>query len=378
VATSKVTPTRDTRQVADLLASPEIVGLIAELEATRWTGRPGYSIRTMVGMTLVKSLYVLPTWTRTAALVRDHAALRMVLGCPNNPPSHWACYRFTAKMRERSEALDRCLANVLASLHAEMPEMGTNIAVDGSDLPAYANGQRFLSKGGRERERYSDPDASWGHRSAISTRKGGGYYGYKVHAAVCTTTGLPIAWTVETARDSELQFVNQLLDAVTDHGFAPEYAMLDKGYDGRYVYEACAARGMRPIIPLRKIIAGRADPPSCDHGVWTFAGSDTKRDASKWRCPTAECSPASTWVKADRLHPLVPRETKRFRALYRQRGAVEREFGRLKHEWALLPLRVRRIERVRLHANLSILGRLAVALDRARAGHETHRLPSAA
>jgi hypothetical protein len=135
---------------------------------------------------------------------------------------------------------------------------------------------------------------------------------------------------------------------------------------------------MRPIIPLRKVIAGRADPPSCDHGTWTFAGSDAKRGASKRRCPTGECSPASTWIKADRLHPLVPRETKRFRALYHQRGAVEREFGRLKHEWALLPLRVRRIERVRLHADLSILGRLTVALDKARRAHETQRLPSAA
>jgi hypothetical protein len=37
----------------------------------------------------------------------------------------------------------------------------------------------------------------------------------------------------------------------------------------------------------------------------------------KWRCPTRECSPASTWIKADRLRPLVPRETKRWRELYR-------------------------------------------------------------
>ena len=43
---------------------------------------------------------------------------------------------------------------------------------------------------------------------------------------------------------------------------------------------------------------------------------------------------------------------------------VEREFGRLKHEWALLPLRVRGIERVRLHADLTILAKLACALAR--------------
>jgi transposase len=73
------------------------------------------------------------------------------------------------------------------------------------------------------------------------------------------------------------------------------------------------------------------------------------------------------WIKANRLHTLIPRETVRWKALYRSRGAVEREFGRLKHEWALLPLRVRRIERVALHADLTILSRLAVALAKARA-----------
>ena len=98
-----------------------------------------------------------------------------------------------------------------------------------------------------------------------------------------------------------------------------------------------------------------------------FAGSDYKRKASKWRCPTGECQPASVWVKATRIHPLIPRDTDRWRKLYRRRASVEREFGRLKHEWALLPLRVRGIEKVRLHADLTILAKLACALARARA-----------
>lgn len=79
------------------------------------------------------------------------------------------------------------------------------------------------------------------------------------------------------------------------------------------------------------------------------------------------CSPASRWVKASRLHPLIPRDSKRFGDLYRGRSAVEREFGRLKHEWGLGPLRVRGIEKVQLHADLVILARLASALARARA-----------
>lgn len=54
-------------------------------------------------------------------------------------------------------------------------------------------------------------------------------------------------------------------------------------------------------------------------------------------------------------------------SLYRRRSAVEREFGRLKHDYGLAFLRVRGIERVGLHADLIMLARLASALTRARA-----------
>jgi hypothetical protein len=43
--------------------------------------------------------------------------------------------------------------------------------------------------------------------------------------------------------------------------------------------------------------------------------------------PTGECKPASVWIKADRLHPLIPRETPRFTALYGRRASVARELG---------------------------------------------------
>jgi hypothetical protein len=204
MARTTVPLTRDASQVAALLDSPEIVGLISDLDATRWTGRPGYPLRAMVGLALVKSVYALPTWTRTVRLVADHAALRDALGAA---PSVHAAYRFTVKLREHSAALADCLDRVLTGLRDTMPGIGQTVAIDGSDMPAYANGQRFVSRGERERERYSDPDATWGHRSSISTRSGGGYYGYKLHAAVCTTTGLPVGWQVETAKTAETTIV---------------------------------------------------------------------------------------------------------------------------------------------------------------------------
>jgi hypothetical protein len=354
-------------ELSSILSLPEIVRLIDGLQATRWTGRPGYPIRSMVAMALAKSLYAIPTWTRTAALVREHRALAEVVAPDGEVPSVFACYRFARKLREHGHLLEECVEEVVGALKLRSPEMGTDLAIDASDLPAYANGQRFVSKGGRERERFSDPDASWGHRSAVSTRKGGGFYGYRIHAAVCTKTGLPVAWRVATAREHETLSVAPLIDAAKSRGATAATAACDRGYDNNRVYAELTERDCLPIIALRKTEAvrnGKHLPPSCEHGEWTFAGSDRKRGASKWRCPTSECAPASAWVKADRLHTLVPRETKRWKMLYRRRASVERAFGRLKNEWALTPLRLRGIERVRLHVDLTVLTHLSSALVR--------------
>src|SRR6185437_11876163 len=158
LASSTVTCGRDAATVAGLLDSPEISALIKRLSETRWTGRPGYSIRAMVGLALVKSLHTLPTWTRTVALVRDHAALRDVLGAV---PSVDAAYRFSAKLRRHEYVLTACIESVLTALREAKPGMGKVIAIDGSDMPAYGNGQRFVKRGGEERKRFADPDASW-------------------------------------------------------------------------------------------------------------------------------------------------------------------------------------------------------------------------
>ena len=136
------------------------------------------------------------------------------------------------------------------------------------------------------------------------------------------------------------------------------------------VYDACEASGVLPIIPLRQTTAvarGEHGAPTCEHGRWTFAGADFKRKAAKYRCPTGGCEPKSRWIKAERRYPLVPRDSRRWRDLYRGRAAVEREFGRLKNEYGLTPLRVRGPCDGRAPTDLTMLARLTLALARARA-----------
>jgi hypothetical protein len=212
--------------------------------------------------------------------------------------------------------LDACLERLVKAVGSELPEYGRDLAIDASDLPAYANGQRFVSKNGPERERFSDPDASWGHRSAVSTRKGGGFYGYRLHMAACARTDLPVAWQVETAKRNESTLADHLLPRVRER-VNPETAALDKGYDVTPVYDACEAHGVLPIIPLRKVKSNTPPgPPVCEHGTWTFAGADFKNRRTKWRCPNAgvahdgqlplACSPASVWIKGRQAKPARP------------------------------------------------------------------------
>src|ERR1700727_1346039 len=266
-----------------ILESREVCRLIDELQETRWTGRPGYPLRSMIGMALAKSLYTIPTWTRTVALVAEHPALAAVIEPDGDVPSVYACYRFTAKLREHAHLLEGCIARVVKELKRRNPVLGWDVAIDASDMPAYANGQRFIGmKQKRERTpgEYSDPDASWGHRSAVSTRAAGGFYGYKLHMAVCSKTDLPLAWTVETAKAHDSMFVTTLLDSLSAVGIRPATCAMDKGYDHRRVFNECDERGVLPIIPLRNsrdVKIGNHLPPFCKHGEWRFAGADYGR-----------------------------------------------------------------------------------------------------
>lgn len=108
---------------------------------------------------------------------------------------------------------------------------------------------------------------------------------------------------------------------------------MDKGYDIERVHAECETRGCAPVVPLRRY---------------------------KSRQTVLPVGPIC------RENPRIPRHTQRFHDLYAGRSAVEREFGRLKMDYGLAPLRCRGLERVALQADLVMLGRLGQALRRAR------------
>ena len=96
LAGPRVAPRSAATELAELLDSPEIAALIAELDELRWTGRKGFGTRALLGACLVKHLYAIPTWTRVARLIAEHDGLRAALGAVL---SQWAMYRFAITLR---------------------------------------------------------------------------------------------------------------------------------------------------------------------------------------------------------------------------------------------------------------------------------------
>jgi hypothetical protein len=354
--------------VGEILGTPEIEGLIQELEAARITGRRGYGPRTHLGATFAKNLYALPTWSATASLIAEHGELQAVIG---GKPSVHSLYRFRKRLCiDQRSILDAAISRLHTALREQFPALGCEIAGDATDLVAWSNGMRYLWKGGPERARYSDEDASWGHRSAVSTRKGGSYFGHKLHVLVDVPAELPLAWEVRTGADNESPIAMKLLDAIIANGFEPRSLALDKGYDSNANHDGCEARGLRPIIAMNPRTTKRDDEnpyklPKCGCGIWIHHGTDYKRKRAQYRCPSGKHG--QTWLKPSRLHTLVPRGSRKWLKLYSGRTAVERVHARLKDRYGLTPLRVRGLERVALHVDLTMLVVLASRLARARA-----------
>ncbi len=135
------------------------------------------------------------------------------------------------------------------------------------------------------------------------------------------------------------------------------------------------ARSTRPSAPCAARRAcgcaattGRT-PPST--GCLARGAAPPRR--SRWPCARARGAQAKLAMTPARRRPPGSgpagplRERAAARAVLRSRGrGAGRAGARPEHEWPLLPLRVRGLERVRLHADLTILAKLAGALSRAR------------
>ena len=366
--------------------------LLLTLERERWTGRKGYWMRGMWAALIAGVLYQCRNTAEVVRLLKRDKKVRMVCGFNKGClPGEHALGRFLKKLVRHADLVEECFTGLVGRLRQLLPGFGAKLVVDSTDIEAYSNGHE---------EKPSDPDARWGAKKASnkgcgaqSKKKGDKedlyyWFGYKLHLLVDALYELPVSFIVTPANEADTTQMKPLLKkGVPDHApMGLEALMGDKAYDSqdnyRWVFQEY---GAAPIIPIREWpeaqlpdICNAKGTPTCSCGLaMVYWGRDGKY--LKYRCPQAvgkgKCTSRSRCTASPygyvlklpimqdpRRHPPVPRETKKWKRLYKLRTAIERVNSRVKGLLGLEHISVRGIAKVTIRASLSLLVMLAAAV----------------
>jgi IS5 family transposase len=375
--------------------------LLLTLEQDHWTGRKGYSVRGMWAALIAGLINQCHTIADVVRLLKKDKETRLICGfSKDNLPGEDALGRFLAKLVKHSALFDELIQDLVNSLRELLPGFGAYLAVDSTDILAYANGYR---------EHPADTDGKWGAKkkgnskatdqSKVEKKKGEKkepevyyWFGYKLHLVIDALYELPLAFILTTANEADTTYLKPLLQKakVDQEQTRSKVIITDKGYDSQenntYVYKDCKAT---PIIPIREFkdaqlpdICNAQGTPLCSCGLaMVYWGRDG--NYLKYRCPhalgKAECksrfrctsSPYGYVLKLPiaediRRHPPVPRESKKWERLYKMRTAVERVNSRVKNLLGLNKITVRGIAKVTVRSALSLLIMLASAVSMAK------------
>jgi len=273
-------------------------------------GRKPYPAVSMLKAQLLKHLRRVPSDRRLALLLKRNRRIARACGFKRKTPSHGLFTQF--RHRLGTEGYQRVFSVLVKQLVDGGVVKGEVVALDGTAIKAYS--QRSLdNKTGK-----SDREAR------VGRGRRGFLLGYKVHTACCTSSELPLAFTVQPCNMNEKRFIKPLLKKLKGLGISFRTVLADAQYDSARVRKTVREYGAEPVIPYRK--------------------TSRIKNALK--------------VGKD----FVVRGVKRLVKLFRKRVSIERVFSRAK-EWLLLDhLRVRGLEQAFIHVCLSFSAMLVVAL----------------
>lgn len=286
-------------------------------------GRKPYPAVSMLKAQLLKHLRRVPSDRRLALLLKRNRRIARACGFKRKTPSHGLFTQFRHRLGE--EGYQRVFSVLVKQLVDGGVVKGEVVALDGTAIKAYS--QRSLDNKTGKSDR----------QARVGRGRRGFMLGYKVHTACCTSSELPLAFTVQPCNMNEKRFIKPLLKKLKGLGISFRTVLADAQYDSARVRKTVRAYGAEPVIPYRK--------------------TSRIKNALK--------------VGKD----FVVRGVKRLVKLFRKRVSIERVFSRAK-EWLLLGhLRVRGLEQAFIHACLSFSAMLVVALTAVKQ-HKLHLVRS--
>ena len=311
---------------------------------------------------------------------------------------------------------------------ADKPPLGYSLAMDSTDILAWARRARTSRKTGEEIP-CKDPDAAWGHRTEKNRRsfkvspnkrprakkgksedgesssqdsKGEVFLGYSVNAITDANHGLPLFAETRPANASDVTLLIPDLDAcLALYPTLPSHYFLgDKGYDKLENIEHVTGLGMLSVISVRR---PQKDPETGERlydGIYTADGRPTcvggkPRDYAntdpeqghKFGCPPEGChlkdQTGVTRYCKDRHYEkpegdllrivgLLPRCSDEWKDEYKKRTTIERHFSSVKHSRLMDQHRNFNIVQMSLHVLMSMLTYLATALAHLLADDYAH------
>ncbi len=352
--------------------------LVAKLGFDRWVGRSGYPIGVMLRAYLASYFLNMRNTNSLIRRLQEDVVLRQICGFSNlgSLPHRVPFNRFIDRLELHQDLIQWCIDQVLTKLHSMLPDFGTIVAIDATDVHSHSD---------CDKKPVSDDEAGFAIKEGATGHRKKWTWGYKLHLIVDATYELPIAMSVTPGNAREMSEMIPLLRAakVRLPWFVPKYVIADKGYDDYKNFEGIVEEfDADPIIKSRMEIPvfGTSAQPFCPGKLPLVYRSCDKNKGLQYQCPerarkatcplTDKCPLKIIWVRPvhdyRRFGYRVAKHTEEWINLYNRRTAIERVNSRLKYERRLDCHCFRGLNKIRLHCSLAILSLLAGALAKAQ------------
>ena len=370
--------------IRDFLHALPDAALLQSLQAARGHGRNDYPVSRLWHVVLLTILLRHVSLNACLAELHRNPALCRLIAIPSEDdiPNNHNLSRFLdtlgqephlSHLRGIFDALVQRLGGVVGDLGRKTAGDATALSGRGKTDPkaVAAEVQQGLPQptGGRKEYRTDD-----GRVEKVYE-----WFGYKLHLLVDVEHEVVLAYTISDTKTGDNQRIGALLDQAEANLPAGRIATLayDKAADDAAVHDDLARRGIKPLIQIRTMWkeepergfgVGRiplnivhdevgtlfcydqtSDPP-VRHKM-AYVGYEKDRGTLKYRCPAMHedwpcphagvCNTGRSYGLQVRLpaerdlrrFPPIPRATKEFERLYKDRTAVERVNARLKVFW---------------------------------------------
>ena len=383
--------------------------LIRAMEKARGkTGRNDYPVRMMWNLYIAGIVF---QHTTTASLLRElsrNHQLRWVVSgghmMASSIPSEDAMSRFSKRLAEHQSLIDTMFNEILQTIHRYVPDFGRTVAMDSKIIESAA--PRLSSStvsGGR-----GEHDADWGKRTYKGKTKDGtpwekttSHFGYKAHVLVDSRYELPLAYQITTARPHDLPVGRSLLQQYAQQQPALysscELLTADRAYASVSFSSDLAQDGITTVIDIPMQWA-EAEKPLLDYDNLTYTekgevrcccpvsgtvrvmsnvGYEASRDCVRKQCPArvyqglvcpgeAQCR-ARRGIRIprsfdERVFTPIPRDSKKWKRLYKAHTSVERVNSRLDMSYGFQQHGIRGQKKMRLRVSMALLVMLTKAL----------------